>query len=261
MKKFCHISLTIVCLISFSSSMLSGCKSSDDNDSVTGPDAATSGTGVVIEDSLLGTTVGELFGGTLTAEGYQPGAGTKHILYRVSREVNAGYVEVEIKGMSHGKIPSGGDHGFLAMYDGRNIGEPITMFDNFKQNYYRWNVHWRQNSKAMKCVITTARPDRDRSDTKKPVFPAVSGHDHHRDWSAEPLGTGFNWNPDQWHTLKVDWNGGAFKVFIDGQQVWQANGPYEYAPVDYRIWLGSGPGKYSSDMSGHTFRNFKLYAY
>ena len=262
MKNFWRLSLSAICLITFSALMFAGCQSGsdDDSDSLTGPKAAASGAGLVIDDPLQGSTVGELAGGSFTEEGYSPGAGTKHILYRVSREVSSGYIEVEVKGMNPGKIPSGGDHGFLVMYDGRNIGEPITMFDNFKQNYYRWNIHWRKNSNAMKCVITTARPDRDRSATHTPVFPTVSGHDHHRDWSAEPMGTGFNWNPDRWHMLKVQWNGGAFRVFIDEQQVWQANGPYAYAPVDFRIWLGSGPGKYSSDMSGHVFRNFRLYA-
>ena len=261
MKKNCHISLTMLCLVFLSALMLAGCQSSGDGDSITGLEAATSGAGLVLADALQGaTTAGQQFGGSFTAEGYSPGSGTNHILYRVPREISSGYLEVEVKGMRHGKIPSGGDHGFLVMYDGRNIGEPITMFDNFKQNYYRWNVHWRQGSKAMKCVITTARPNRNRSSTHTPVFSPVSGHDHNRDWSAEPTGSGFNWNPDQWHTLKVQWSGGAFRVFIDDQQVWQANGPYPYAPVDFRIWLGSGPGKYSSDMSGHVFRNFRLYA-
>lgn len=269
MKKICSLSFTIICVLAFSAFMLAGCKSSSDDDngpSITGPkapenNAGTTGTAVlVIDDPLQGSTVGQKVGGSFTAEGYSPGAGTKHILYRVGREVSSGYIEFEVKGMNHSKISSNEDHGFLVMYDGRNIAEPITMFDDFKQNYYRWNVHWRQNSKAMKCVITTARPDRDRSNKKRPVFGPVRGHHHNRDWSEEPLGSGFKWDPKKWHKFKVKWKGGSFQVSIDGKQVWQAHGPYPYAPVDFRIWLGSGPGKYDSDMSGHVFRNFKLYA-
>lgn len=215
----------------------------------------------VISDSLQGTTKGQIYGGNLGANGYRPGAGTNHILYRLPRTVRAGYVEVEVRGMDPSRIGSGKDHGFLAMYDGRTIGEPISMFDDFKQNYYRWNVHWRQNSKAMKCVITCASPNRSRDGSTKPVFPPVSGHDHKRDWSEEPLGNHFNWNPSKWHTLKVEWRGGSFRAFVDGVLVWQASGPYDYAPVDHRIWLGSGPGKYSSELSGITYRNFRVGAY
>ena len=215
----------------------------------------------VISDSLLGATQGQLYGGSLSAAGYSPGSGTNHILYRLPYSVSAGYVEVEVRGMDPSQIGSGEDHGFLVMYDGRTIGEPITMYDDFKQNYYRWNVHWRQNSSAMKCVITCASSSRSRDSSTKPVFPAVSGDNHNRDWSEEPLGSNFNWNPNQWHTLKVQWQGGSFKVFVDGTQVWQASGPYPYAPVDHRIWLGSGPGKYSSELSGITYRNFRVYAH
>ena len=230
-----------------------------------GSDSGTSSTPAnsqyVISDSLQGSTQGRLYGGSLGASGYSPGTGTNHILYRLPQTVSAGYIEVEVRGMDPSRVGSGEDHGFLVMYDGRTISEPITMYDDFKQNYYRWNVHWRQNSSAMKCVITCASPSRSRASTTTPVFPAVSGDDHNRDWSKEPLGSNVNWNPSAWHTLRVQWRGGSFQVFVDGNQVWQASGPYEYAPVDHRIWLGSGPGKYSSELSGIMYRNFKVYAY
>ena len=86
---------------------------------------------LVLSDALSGSTQGQRYGGTLTSEGYQPGTGENHILYKLNQIPN-GYVEFEMTGFRPSSVPVGEDHGFLAMYDGRGINEPASYFGNFK---------------------------------------------------------------------------------------------------------------------------------
>ncbi|MCB9258701.1 MAG: T9SS type A sorting domain-containing protein [Ignavibacteriales bacterium] len=213
---------------------------------------------LVLSDALSGSTQGQRYGGTLTSEGYQPGTGENHILYKLNQIPN-GYVEFEMTGFRPSSVPVGEDHGFLAMYDGRGINEPASYFGNFKFNFFRWNLHWRQNRAAFKSVVNLASPS--TSNNSNIGYWVQVGSEDPRDYDTEPTGTGFSWNSSAWTKIKVEWRNKQFKVYANGQLVWNSSGPYDYAPKDFRIWLGSGPGKYNSDVSGQTFRNFKVYSY
>src|SRR5262245_51463812 len=81
---------------------------------------------VVIDDPLQGSTVGTLVGGGFSNEGYVPGPGQSHILYRLPRTIANGCVEFEVRGMVVGLIPSErtAEQGFWGMYDGRGVQEP-----------------------------------------------------------------------------------------------------------------------------------------
>ena len=78
-----------------------------------------------------------------------------------------------------------------------------------------------------------------------------------------------------WYTLKIEWNNVTkdFRAYRDGVKVWDAkydnnvpmtsNGiypvtsPYPWLPVDFKLWLGSGPGGLDNKIPGTTFRKFQ----
>ncbi len=211
----------------------------------------------LIEDSLQGRTKGEQVGGALGAEGYRPGLGPNHILYELPQTVREGYVEFEVRGMDAAAVPKNGNHGFLGMYDGRGVTEPATYFKDLKSNFYRWNVHWRQNRGGMKCVVSCAAPTGQRRGA------AVAQFGEKRDWSHEPMGKPVQWDPAKWHRFRVEWKDKTFRVLVDGEEKWHASGPHDYAPVKHRIWLGSAPAKddkYPCLVKDIVYRNFKVVA-
>ncbi len=236
---------------------LSACAASSKNPVTAGAPAA-SGTQVVVDDPLDGKTAGEQSGGRFTSEGYAPGKGAGHILYKLPATVREGFAEFEFKGMETAK-GSDFDNGFFAMYDGRGHEEPIKYFNAFKQNYYRWNVHFRTDKGAMKSVISMAKPTPERLAATKAEFPEKG-----RDFSTEPTGEKVEFDPGRWYKLRVEWKDRTYSVTLDGKKVWSVTGPYDYAPVDHRAWLGSAPGKdskYLSFFDNIVYRNFRLVAY
>jgi hypothetical protein len=211
---------------------------------------------VVIDESLAGSaSAGKQVGGSFTSEGYMPGKGTKHILYELPETVREGYLEYEVKGMLHSKVNEP-EHGFSIMYDGRGMTEPCA-YNPFKYNYYRWNVHWRQNRSAMKSVIHCANTDRYPLTNESAVWKTNEDWD----WATEPTGKGVAWDENKWHIFRVTWQSKTFKVEVDGAQVWKVSGPWDYQPVKHRVWIGSGPGKYSSTITDIVFRNVKLVSF
>ena len=214
---------------------------------------------IVIDDALQGKTLGTLVGGTLTEQGYRPGVGGNHVLYRLERTLKQGCAQFEFKGMDPAKVPADADHGFFAMYEGRGLTEPVPYSEDFKQNFNRWNVHWRQNRAVIKAVISCPNPTSQRRAATRPVFA------DERDWCAEPNGKAFAFKPEQWHTMRIEWRDRHFRVLVDGQEVWSAGGTHEYAPLQPRIWLGCAPGyvsdgkvKYHCALDSMIYRNFRL---
>ncbi|MBI1930919.1 MAG: BACON domain-containing protein, partial [Ignavibacteriales bacterium] len=211
----------------------------------------------VVNDPLNGSTVGEKVGGSFSSEGYKPGKGENHILYKLPQITN-GYIEFEVKGFHPSNMPSDEDHAFAILYDGRGISEPVKYYNDFKYNYFRWNFHWRGNRSAFKAVITCANPTTARINSTYAVFP---GGGDLRDWFSEPTGKGWSWNASTWYKMKIEWKDKKFSASVNGTVVWSTSGPNDYAPKDLRIWLGSGPDKYNSDVSDQVFRNFKVVSY
>jgi len=207
----------------------------------------------VFSDSLQGSTQGHVAGGRFTDEGYSPGKGESHILFNLPRTIKTGAVEFEVKGMTN-NTPDDTDHGFFAQYDGRGVSEPADYFSEYKENYFRWNVHYRQNRQAMKGVVNNAFPTRYRQLSRTAIF-----ENGIRDWTAEPTGRQVNWDPNRWYKMRIEWGGGSYSVKIDGRQVWSLTSPQPYAPIDHRMRLGSGPGKYSSEVNDIVYRNFNVY--
>lgn len=227
---------------------------------------------IVMQDNLLGSTIGVQYGGTITPDGYKPGIGFNHILFDVPSQVVNGYMEFQVKGFADALIqdPNGGadaDNAFFGMYDGRGSAEPIRYFNNFKYNYFRWNFHWRQNRDVVKAVLDCANPEPGNL-TSTQAWHACGASDNcadKREWYTEPNGTFFPFNANTWHTVKVIWNNKSFRVTIDGTTVWgPVSGPNDYAPIDFKIWLGAAPGyddKYGNWVPGTTYRNFKVVSY
>src|SRR3989339_781410 len=242
---------------------------------------------VVLQDNLQGSTVGTQVGGGFTGEGYLPGTGENHILYDVPAQIENGYVEVQVKGFNFNDFPSvdainpSYETSFLIMYDGRGIPEPIGYFFDYRNNYFRWDVTYRSDKydspgvgNRWKGKIHIAEDSPERLNSTYAVYPVVP--ENTADWGAEPNGIYSYWDPNQWYTIRVEWdnNGKNFRFYRDGELVWDSkldsgdpltdNGvytitsPYPWLPVDFKIHLGSGPDRYSSKMPNMVFRNFKV---
>ena len=224
---------------------------------------------IVIQDPLTnGTAAGTQVGGSFSAEGYKPGLGAGHILYDSPVQVTNGYIEFQVKGFVASQIVSSSgnaDNGLFGMYDGRGCPEPIPYFEDFKCNYFRWNFHYREQRKAFKAVLTVAAPLPERINATRAVFPYDSQGLIDRDWFTEPTGIDYSMNSTSWYTVRCEWNNKTFKVTINGTSVWGPfSGPYDYAPIDFKIWLGSAPGfgeKYTNLLANVVYRNFKLVTY
>lgn len=229
---------------------------------------------VVISDPLTNSqTVGELYDpvgsgveSSFNAEGWKPGHSStnkNHILYSLPYTVKEGYYEYEIKGMQpYGASETDADFdpAFSAMYDGRGITEPIAYFDDYKQNFFRWNVHFRGDKKKIKSVINLSNETQARISASKSVF----ANDDDRDFVAEPTGSAFTWNPENWYKIRVHWKDKKYTVTVNDTKLWEVTGPYVYNPVAQRIWLGCAPGyekKYTASIQNLVFRNFKLVSY
>ena len=242
---------------------------------------------VVLQDNLQGSTVGTQVGGGFTGEGYKPGTGENHILYDVPAQIQNGYVEVQVKGFNFNDFPpvnatnQSYETSFLIMYDGRGIPEPIVYFFDYRNNYFRWDVTYRSDKydspgvgNRWKGKIHIAEDSPERLNSTYAVYPVVP--ENTADWGAEPNGIYSYWDPNQWYTIRVEWdnNGKNFRFYRDGELVWDSkldsgdpltdNGvytitsPYPWLPVDFKIHLGSGPDRYSSKMPNMVFRNFKV---
>ncbi len=205
-------------------------------------------------DPLQGSTQGQLVGGQITAEGYKPTVEEGHIFYAFSNWPAAGAIEVEVRGM----IPNtAGDHAFFGIYDGRGIAEPVKYFWDFRENYFRFNLHWRTERQVLKAVINCAAPTPDRLSSALPVFDTDNG----RDFFAEPNGKAVQWQKDHWHKLRFVWDPTSARVLLDGDEVWAVTLSYPYNPREPRIWLGCAPGhqtKYRNHVPGIIFRNFSF---
>ena len=171
---------------------------------------------------------------------------------------------------------------FATLYDGRGIDEPLPYAPDAKHNYFLWTVHYRspkyQSSAGdkFKCIVNCAAPTPERLNSPRAVFEdqddnGLSYLD--RDWTTEPNGIHWAWGFDAWATIRVEWRDRQFRVYCDETEVWfneledgqpYAEGhfpivaPYDYAPVDFKIWLGSGQGRYSNKMPNIVFRNFRV---
>jgi hypothetical protein len=247
---------------------------------------------VLIDDPLQGSTVATQVGGVLTAEGYRPGVdngGENHLLYEVGAQVTRGYVELQVKGFDMDEFPTttssdpSYESAFVTLYDGRGITEPASYHPEAKWNYFLWTVHYRspkyQSSAGdkFKSIVNCAAPTAERLSSSRAVFGDENGDGSYdfldRDWTTEPNGIHWDWDSTRWYTIKVAWADRELRVFCDGTEVWfneledgqpYAEGdfpivaPYDYAPVDLRIWLGSGQRRYSNKMPNIVYRNFKV---
>lgn len=213
---------------------------------------------LILNDSLNGKTNGTLVGGIFTSEGYHP-VNNNHILYQITGPIPNGYIEFEVKGVDISILPSGADAAFIGMYDGRGITEPASYYSDYKDNFFRWNFHWRQDKNVFKCVINCAAPTPERLNATKAYF-----RDNIRDFVSEPNGSGMTWDKNKWYKMKLEWKDKKFKAYVDGTVKWSSSGPYDYAPIIHRIWIGSAPGygtKYTQTFSELVFRNVKMYSF
>jgi len=251
---------------------------------------------IVLEDSLQGTTKGDLRGGTLSPDGFQPSVGLNYIAYTLPETVSNGSVQFEIRGMQgRPELTRHHEHGFFAMYDGRNIAEPIDR-TAFNSNFYRFQLLYREGFMAQ---FQTAPQKEPYLSLDQPVFPRerayrASLYENQRGENPQRM----HWDKDRWYTIKVEWNQGEVTVFRDGQAVvdrhsniwWQGKNkaaqalgldqadirtladagelandvwpmPWPYAPRVHRLWLGSSGPRAPSRVPGVIYRNLRVVSY
>jgi hypothetical protein len=213
-----------------------------------------------LTDPLLGSTQGTLVSGTLTDEGFRAEVeqGQDHVRYDLPGGFTRGSIAFEVRGVHNDSGGQNGDPAFLGLYDGRGVTEPAEYFQHFKNNHYRLVLLWRQNRQGVKGVVNTAAVTDERRSAERAVFTDTDG----RDWSTEPTGPKIDWEPDRWYAMKLTWGPDGFVATRDGEVVWKANrGPFPYAPVEPRLWIGCAPGygdKYTNAGPDWIFRNLEI---
>lgn len=240
----------------------------------------------IISDPLQGSTKGSKKGGSYTSEGYKPGTGENHILYKVPQQVENGYVEVEVKGFNFSDFQKyypneSVQTSFFVMYDGRGVDEPMVYNPDYRNNFFRWEVVYRSvkpgsdSGNRFKGKMHTAAETSKRLNATEAWWETVSSGTA-SDWSIEPNGMRATWDASRWYTIRAQWDNSNkdFKIFRDGVEVWHnkkdkglpysgdhefsSTSPYPWLPVDFTIWLGSGPRDYSSKLPNLVYRNFKV---
>ena len=169
----------------------------------------------------------------------------------------------------------------MILYDGRGIPEPIGYFFDYRNNYFRWDITYRSDKygapgfgNKWKAKIHIAADTPERLNSTYAVYPVVP--ENTADWGSEPNGIYSYWDPNQWYTVRVEWDNDNkdFSVYRDGVLMWESkleegvpitdNGvypvtsPWPWLPVDLKIHLGSGPNRYSSKMPNVVYRNFQV---
>ena len=240
----------------------------------------------IISDPLQGSTKGSKYGGSYSSEGYKPGTGENHILYKVPQQVENGYVEVEVKGFNFSDFQryypdQSVQTSFFVMYDGRGVDEPMVYNPDYRNNFFRWEVVYRSvkpdsdSGNRFKGKMHTAAETSARLNATQAWWETLSSGTA-SDWSIEPNGQRTTWDSDRWYTIRASWDNSQkdFKIFRDGVEVWHnkkdkgvaysgdhefsSTSPYPWLPVDFKIWLGSGPRDYSSKLPNLVYRNFKV---
>lgn len=225
---------------------------------------------ILINDSLINGSLGQLFEGVSTKDGYAPTTLSGHVLYRPRYWPEYCTISFEAKGIGGFSGHIDWDPAFLAVYDGRGIHEPAPHGNDFKNNFYRFNVALRTRRNVIQCVINCAKDTEERRNADYPVFAAKSGLE--RDWMREPYGEPtVDWQQDKWHKFVVKWTPETVTVTIDGLEKWsiELDPSYPYRPVEPRIWLGSAPRgnlggehkgreKYANHYPDSLYRNFMM---
>jgi len=222
--------------------------------------AGIAGERVLIDDPLLDGTLGFLAEGESTAAGFAPLTQSGHILYQPSYWPSKCTISFEAKGIKADTGNVDWDSAFLGVYDGRGIEEPARYGNQFKENYFRYNLHWRPDRGVIKCVINCADDTEQRRTSPLAVFDRSI---EERDWFTEPNGSSMNWDENKWYQFSITWTEDEVTVTIDGIQKWKANLPATnpYKPITPRIWLGSAPRngkKYANLYPNSLYRNFRM---
>ena len=63
-----------------------------------------------------------------------------------------GFISFQVKGVDFSHLEGEYNPAFIGIYDGRGITEPIQYFNDYKHNFFRWNMHWHDRG-AVKCVL------------------------------------------------------------------------------------------------------------
>ncbi len=175
--------------------------------------------GVLVFDPLTnGSTVGTRRGGVFTEEGWLVNARSNHIIYNLDT-IEAGFIEVDIKGLAIGNIGAGARH-LLIMWD------PSARSD-FTTNPFRASIQ-----KHDRTSTSTLRFLRVRWISNGKQIDAFSGF--------------LGWKSDKTHHLRWQWgpegdeNRLFVRLFVDDMERIFFEYRQPYRPSLHRIELGAG---------------------
>jgi len=203
------------------------------------------------DDLLSKTKYGAKVGGNFTGNGYQP-TGNQHILYELPFTLKEGEIEFEVSGFTAGAVTE--RSAFLVMYDGTGVTEPAPYAYDFRNNYFRLNFEYLGTSQHLGTKLHV-----DKRGLTEPLG-FIPDNSDFPDPAWEFGGKAGNFSTTYWDKFVIRWKDRKMTIWQNGQFAWgqdYSSPGIDYSPRIHRIWLGSGPGKFSQEGSP-LFRNFKI---
>jgi hypothetical protein len=188
-----------------------------------------------MEDSLRGSSTGNVSGGSFGPEGWTVTGTTDRIWYALPT-LGDGFIEFTVTGLSTDNLTNG-DHEIFAMYeDAYGMGEPINYNPEFRNNHY-------------KCILRIygfEEPEPGRY-TQKIIWRLCPSGDPGHDecgcatFEEEPRSAVVNWDSSP-QRFRVEWGGGVTRLLRNGEEQisidWSASGLF-FGPLEPHFSLGS----------------------
>lgn len=188
-----------------------------------------------LEDSLRGSTRGNLVGGSIQGDGWHVTARTDRVWYALPRLVS-GSVEFTLTGLTMDRLGSTFDNEIFAMYEaGYGISEPIS-YSQFRVNHY-------------KCMLRIyGNAETGREGQQKLMWgmcpggaPGYDGCSCGRAFFQEPFGGDGRWDGTP-QRLRIEWRNGVTRYLRNGTQVvsidWSRSG-LTFGPQSLHLSLGT----------------------
>lgn len=190
-----------------------------------------------LEDSLRGGTMGNVQGGSFSAEGWTIGAVDDHIWYALPR-LASGYVEFTVANITLAVLPLA-DHEIFAMYEaGYGIGSPPNYNPEFRQNHYKVLIRIYGTPeparagfmKLMWGICPDGAPGWSTAGCVCPTSFFAEPFDDPGPWTGDPV------------RVRVEWGGGTTRLLRDGVEVvgidWSGAG-VGFGPDTLHLMIGS----------------------
>ncbi|MBI5534477.1 MAG: hypothetical protein HY898_17260 [Deltaproteobacteria bacterium] len=212
-----------------------------------------------LDDSLKGSTQGQVFGGSVGADGFTTTAATDAIVWVVP-SLASGSVEFTVTGITLDKIPAI-DHEIFSMYDGFGFTEPISYNPKFRNNNFKMLVRiygqGEPTRTGMQKLLYSMCPMGPPGYSDGAPCPCASY------FNEEPFGGDTNWSGAP-EVLRVEWTPTSASYFRNGAKIhsmdWSSTGIL-WGPKEQHVMLGSPRNQLGPDVAmpvGVTFSDVHI---